>query len=64
MGISSMVLPFFLRLLFVYDMNPESGTPVTNAAGVIEYYTDASGAARYVQYPTMQRDRRSAAIPL
>lgn len=47
MGIASMVLPFFLRLLFVYDMNPEAGTPVTNEAGVIEYYTDASGAVIY-----------------
>ena len=40
MGIASMVLPFFLRLLFVYDMNPAEGTPVTNSAGVIEYYTE------------------------
>ncbi len=47
MGIASMVLPFFLRLLFVYDMNPAAGTPVFNGAGVIEYYTDASGAAIY-----------------
>lgn len=54
MGISSMVLPFFLRLLFVYDMNPESGTPVTNAAGIIEYYTDASGAAIYDGYASYQ----------
>ena len=47
MGIASMVLPFFLRLLFVYDMNPAAGTPVVNEAGVIEYYTDASGAVIY-----------------
>ncbi len=47
MGIASMVLPFFLRLLFVYDMNPAAGTPVVNGAGVIEYYTDASGAVIY-----------------
>ena len=47
MGIASMVLPFFLRLLFVYDMNPAAGTPVYNDAGVIEYYTDASGAVIY-----------------
>lgn len=26
MGIASMVLPFFLRMLFVYDMNPASGS--------------------------------------
>ncbi len=37
MGIASLVLPFFLRLLFVYDMNPAAGTPVYNEAGVIEY---------------------------
>lgn len=47
MGIASMVLPFFLRLLFVYDMNPAAGTPVYNEAGAIEYYTDAAGAVIY-----------------
>ena len=47
MGIASMVLPFFLRLLFVYDMNPAAGTPVYNEAGGVEYYTDAYGAAIY-----------------
>ncbi len=47
MGIASMVLPFFLRLLFVYDRNPAAGTPVYNEAGVLEYYTDASGAVIY-----------------
>ena len=47
MGIASMVLPFFLRLLFVYDMNPASGTPVTNDAGTIEYYIDEGGAVIY-----------------
>ena len=47
MGIASMVLPFFLRLLFVYDMDPAAGTPVYNDAGVIEYYTDAQGAVIY-----------------
>ena len=47
MGIASMVLPFFLRLLFVYDMNPAAGTPVTDEAGVIQYYTDEAGAAIY-----------------
>ena len=47
MGIASMVLPFFLRLLFVYDRNPAAGTPVYNEAGAIEYYTDASGAVIY-----------------
>ena len=47
MGIASMVLPFFLRLLFVYDMNPASGTPVYNDAGAIEYFTDSTGAVIY-----------------
>ena len=47
MGIASMVLPFFLRLLFVYDMNPANGTPVLNDAGAVEYYIDSSGAVIY-----------------
>ena len=46
MGLSSMILPFFLNLLFVYDMSG-AGTPVTNDAGKILYYVDASGAAIY-----------------
>ena len=46
-GVANMVLPFFLRLLFVYDMNPAAGTPVYNDAGEVEYYTDAAGAAIY-----------------
>ncbi|MBQ9493545.1 MAG: MFS transporter, partial [Oscillibacter sp.] len=46
MGLSSMVLPFFLNLLFVYDMSG-MGTPVTNAAGKILYYVDDGGAAIY-----------------
>ena len=46
MGISSMFLPFFLNLLFVYDMSGK-GTPVTNDAGKILYYVDESGAAIY-----------------
>lgn len=45
-GIASMVLPFFLRLLFVYDMSG-NGTPVYNEAEVIQYYIDDSGAALY-----------------
>lgn len=45
-GIASMVLPFFLRLLFVYDMSG-SGAPVYDEAGTVLYYTDASGAALY-----------------
>ena len=46
MGLSAMVLPFFLNLLFVYDMSGK-GTPVTNDAGVIQYYVDETGAAIY-----------------
>ena len=46
MGIVSMILPFFLRELFVYDMSG-AGTPVLNESGVTEYYMDASGAAIY-----------------
>ena len=51
MGIVSMVLPFFLRLLFVYQTDPAllpaGATAVTNAAGAVEYYIDASGSAIY-----------------
>ena len=46
MGLSSMVLPFFLNLLFVYDMSG-GGTPVSNDAGKILYYVDDGGAAIY-----------------
>lgn len=45
-GLASMILPFFLNLLFVYDMSG-SGTPVTSEAGKILYYVDESGAAIY-----------------
>ncbi len=49
MGVTSMVLPFFLRLLFVYqtDNLPADAVAVYNASGAIDYYTDASGAALY-----------------
>ena len=46
MGISSMFLPFFLNLLFVYDMSG-TGTAVTNDAGKVLYYVDETGAAIY-----------------
>lgn len=50
-GIVSMVLPFFLRLLFVYQTDPAllpaGATAVTNAAGAVEYYIDSSGSAIY-----------------
>ena len=49
MGIVSMVLPFFLRLLFVYQTDPallpEGAAAVTNAAGAVEYYIDAGGVS-------------------
>ena len=45
-GLSSMILPFFLNLLFVYDMSGR-GTPVLNDAGAVQYYVDESGAAIY-----------------
>ena len=51
MGVVSMVLPFFLRLLFVYQTDPAllpaGATAVTNAAGAVEYYIDAGGSAIY-----------------
>lgn len=46
MGLSSMILPFFLKLLFVYDMSGK-GTAVTDASGAIQYYVDETGAALY-----------------
>ena len=46
MGLASMILPFFLHLLFVYDMSG-TGNPVTNDAGVVQYYVDEAGAAIY-----------------
>ena len=46
MGLSSMVLPFFLPLLFVYDMSG-NGVPVMNDAGVVQYYVSESGATLY-----------------
>ncbi len=46
MGLSSMILPFFLNLLFVYDMSGK-GTAVTNDAGKVQYYVDQTGATLY-----------------
>lgn len=46
MGLSSMILPFFLPLLFVYDMSGK-GTPFMNDVGVVQYYVDADGAVLY-----------------
>lgn len=47
-GLCTMVIPFFLGLLFKYDMNPGAGAiPVENDAGVIQYYTNAEGGILY-----------------
>ncbi len=46
MGLSTMIMPFFLSLLFVYDMSGK-GTPVLDAAGKVQYYVDANGSAIY-----------------
>ena len=46
MGVSTMIMPFFLSLLFVYDMSG-TGTPVLNDAGVVQYYVDGNGSAIY-----------------
>ena len=47
MGLSSMILPFFLDLLFVKDMSGANGTPVYDAAGKIANYVDESGNVIY-----------------
>lgn len=49
MGITSMIFPFFLRLLFVYQTEnlPSDAVPVFAENGSIDYYVDASGAAIY-----------------
>ena len=46
MGLSTMILPFFLNLLFVYDMSG-AGEAVKNADGAIQYYVNAEGAVMY-----------------
>ncbi len=48
MGLSSMILPFFLDLLFVKDMSGVGGTPVlSELTGKVDYYLDAQGAVMY-----------------
>ena len=48
MGLCTMIIPFFLGLLFKYDMTGGPGTvPVTNDAGVVQYYKDAAGRVLY-----------------
>jgi len=46
MGLSTMIMPFFLSLLFVYDMSGK-GTPVLSETGAVQYYVDANGSAIY-----------------
>ena len=46
MGLSTMILPFFLNLLFVYDMSG-AGEAVKGADGAIQYYVNAEGAVMY-----------------
>ena len=46
-GLSSMILPFFLDLLFVKDMSGLNGTPVLDTAGNITNYVDANGNVLY-----------------
>ncbi len=48
MGLSSMILPFFLGLLFVYQTDVSGiadAVPVLNEAGEILYYTHGAGGA-------------------
>lgn len=47
MGLCSMVLPFFLSLLFRYDMDPTAANAfaVVNDAGVTQYFTYGEGGA-------------------
>ncbi|MBR1813608.1 MAG: MFS transporter [Lachnospiraceae bacterium] len=46
MGLTNMILPFFLGSLFVYDMSG-NGTAVLNDAGAIDHYVDAGGNILY-----------------
>lgn len=47
MGLTSMILPFFLGMLFVYDMNPTAANAVAvlDDAGKTLYYTLGEGGA-------------------
>ncbi len=50
LGICTMILPFFLKYLFQYDMNPGAGAvPVYDKANpsLLLYYTDINGAILY-----------------
>ncbi len=49
MGLCTMILPFFLGLLFVYQKDPallpETAYAVKDAAGIVQYYTLGEGGA-------------------
>ena len=47
MGLSSMILPFFLDLLFVKDMSGANGSPILDEAGKLLYYVDGDGNVLY-----------------
>ncbi len=48
MGLCSMVLPFFLGILFRYDMNPSAADAIPVLEnGVLQYYTYADGSVIY-----------------
>ncbi len=52
MGLCSMILPFFLSLLFVYQTDPAlvpAGSIPTMENGVIKFFTDPTGAVVYDQ---------------
>lgn len=47
MGLCTMVLPFFLGMLFKYDMNPGAGAIPFYDGTTLQYYTDAEGRILY-----------------
>ena len=47
-GLCTMIIPFFLSLLFKYDMTGGANTlPVYDANGKLQYYTDLNGGVLY-----------------
>ena len=53
-GLASMILTFFLKYLFVYDLDPTlngivGAIPQYDSAGTLMYYTDANGKIIYDQ---------------
>ena len=47
MGLSSMILPFFLDLLFVKDMSGKGTAVLSELTGKVDYYVDEAGAVLY-----------------